>query len=247
MKPAIILSRPQIGDNIGAVARIMKNFSLQDLRIVSPRDGWPNKKAEIVSMGGIDIIRNAKIFDKIEDAICDLQNIFACSARRRKVNKEYYNLKDHVKEVREKKYKKIGIMFGSEKYGLFNEELVLAKKVVAISANEEYPILNLSHAVSLICYEYYNIGDVHDIKTKYKDKQIDAEQMNFYLHDLQEKLGQTDFFIDGARQKKMFQAISNIYTRMDLSGQEVKSLIGINQALFYKRKKDKKKNNIKIS
>ncbi len=240
-KPAIILVNPQLGENIGSVARIMHNFAFSDLRIVNPRDGWPNKQAEILAAGGEQLINNAKIFANLEDALADLEIIYACSARSRKMHKPVANLKEHITEVEQyADLSKIGLMFGSERCGLLNEEIIYAKAIITIAANEVYPVLNLSHSVGLVCYEYFNMAPVNAKENKYQKKALRQEDLTYYLDDLQAKLDKTGFFIDEPRKLKLFQAIANIYTRNNLSGQEVKTLTGISKALFnYKNPIDK--------
>ncbi len=135
-KLAVILVKPQMGENIGSAARIMANFAHSDLRIVEPRDGWPNRKAEILAAGGLDIIKSAKIYSNVAAALEDLDEIYACSARVRKMHKEHYNLKDHIAEmqirVAQNNNVKIGMLFGSERMGLLNDDIIYAKK------NSEY-------------------------------------------------------------------------------------------------------------
>ena len=235
IRPSIILVNPQIGENIGAIARIMKNFSLTDLRLVNPRDGWPNRKAEVLAVGGIDIIKDARVYENLEDALGDIEAVYACSARLRKLNKECYNLKEHIVEIRSlySQDSNIALMFGSERCGLLNEELKYATKIINISANQEYPILNLSHAVSIVIYEYFNLQSLSSHQIKYKAKSISVKELSFFLNDLQNKLSSTGFFDTEARQEKMFQAITNIFTRIpNLSSQELKTLIGAMKALY---------------
>ena len=235
IKPIIILVSPQIGENIGSIARVMKNFSLTDLRIVNPRDGWPNRKAEVLAVGGIDIIKDARILTNLEDALEGVEAVYACSARLRKLNKECYNLKDHIEESKTlyNSDSNIALMFGSERCGLLNEELKYATKIISISANEEYPILNLSHAASIVIYEYFNLQNLEPHQIKYKAKPVSVKEISFFLDDFQAKLATTGFFDTEARQAKMFQAITNIFTRVpNLSSQEIKTLIGSVKALY---------------
>ena len=116
-----ILVRPQIGENIGSVARAIKNFSIKNLRIVNPRCTWPNDKALATSVGAKDILKKVEIYDSVEKSISDLDLIFASSSRIRKVNKKIISVLDLKKKI--KKHKKIGILFGSEASGLSNDEI----------------------------------------------------------------------------------------------------------------------------
>jgi tRNA/rRNA methyltransferase len=245
IKLAVILVKPQMGENIGSAARIMANFAHYDLRIVEPRDGWPNRKAEILAAGGLDIIKSAKIYSDIAAALEGLDEIYACSARVRKMHKDHYHLKDHIEEIKARVANnhnvKIGMMFGSERMGLLNDDIIYAKKIVNIAANEQYSVLNLSHAIGLVCYEYFNISAKKEITVKYRKKEASKTEIAYFLEDLKDKLDDTEFFIDKERKIKMFQAISNIFTRNDLSSQELKTMVGIVKALYYFMPSDKVK------
>ena len=132
-------------------------------------------------------------------------------------------------------------MFGSERCGLLNDEIIFAKKIITIATSKETPVLNLSHAAALICYEYFNIQNKVKINGKYKKKSLNKIELHYFLDDLKNKLAETNFFKNEARKNKMFQAISNIYTRNNLSAQEVKTLIGITKALYYFKSPEKPK------
>ena len=229
---AIILVNPQLGENIGSVARIMANFAFSDLRIVSPRDGWPNERAKVLAAGGIDIIDNAKIYKDLDNAIADLSELYACSARVRKMNKEIYNLKEHMQDVEQNNIisNKLGIMFGSERSGLLNEQIIYAKKVINIKTNSEYGVLNLAQAVALICYEYFSFKIFQQVNKKdnlFQDNKASLEEVNFLLTDLKDKLAKKEVFKDEERQAKMYQNIHNIFIRNNLSKQEVRTLLGV--------------------
>ena len=159
-----ILVRPQIGENIGSVARAIKNFNIKYLRIVNPRCNWPNQKAIATSVGAKDILKSVKIYNSVEKAIEDLNIIFASSSRIRKVNKKIIsvsNLKIKVKHGR-----KIGILFGPEASGLSNDEISCADYLVKIPSNKKFSSLNLSHSAIIFCFELFK--HFSKIKIKYK-------------------------------------------------------------------------------
>ena len=241
---SIILVSPQLGENIGAAARIMANFGFSDFRIVNPRDGWPNKKAEIMSACGIEVLQNAKIYENLHDAVGDLEEIYACTARDRKMYKSHVSLKDHIEEITlcDLDTKKIGIMFGSERCGLLNEEIIYAKKIINIRTNNKSPVLNLAQAVAIICYEHYNLLQESMKKSsKYKKRNAKMSEMIFFLEELKNNLDKTGFFKDEDRKIKMYQNISNIFIRNNLSGQEIKTLVGAFKALYNFTEDDKNK------
>ena len=139
-----------MGENIGACARAMKNFGLSELRIVSPRDGWPNPKADSMSVGAIDIIQNAKIYDNIESAIADIEYLYATTAIPRDMNKPHIMTNDLAENYPAEQ--KVGIMFGRENCGLNNEEITHANMILSIPTSE-FSSMNIAHAVAVIAYE----------------------------------------------------------------------------------------------
>ena len=223
---AIILVEPQMGENIGATARAMKNFGLSDLRIVSPRDGWPNEKAESMSVGAIDLIKSAKIYDSIRDAIADLECVYAATATPRDINKEYVLSRNLVHDIPVNG--KIGIMFGRENCGLSNQEIAFANKIITIDTDINFSSLNIAHSVAIICYELFQIrkqprADLDNIPKL----ATGAELEHFYNH-LFGELDSRDFFRVPEKKLHMTQKIRNIFTRIDkLSQSELQSLRGI--------------------
>ncbi len=150
MNPIIILVAPQMGANIGATARAMKNFGLNELRIVAPRDGWPNEQARSNAVGAVNIIDHAKIFDSLEDSIKDLEYLYATTCIKRAMNKDYVFSQNLPLDYPNSE--KVGIMFGRENNGLSNEEIAFATKIITINTTE-FSSLNIAQAVIIICYE----------------------------------------------------------------------------------------------
>ena len=151
--PAIILIEPQLGENIGMVARAMLNCGLTDLRLVRPRDGWPNPQA-VKSASGADIVLdNTKLFSSTSGAIRDLNLIYATTARDRDMIKEIVTPEIAAREIREIGSKRCGILFGREAKGMKNEDIVLANKIVIAPLNPGFTSLNLSQAVFLLAYD----------------------------------------------------------------------------------------------
>lgn len=221
---SIILVSPQMGENIGASARAMKNFGLTDMRIVAPRDGWPNDKAEAMSVGAIDIIQNARIFPDIESSIADLEHIFAASAIPRDMNKEIILSKDISSS--NIKAKKIGVMLGRESSGLTNEELSYANSIITIDTDPDFSSLNIAHAVSVIAYEFFqkqprkDLANIQELASK--------EELNYFFEALIDKLDNKGFFKVPEKKPLMSQNIRNIFQRIDnLSKSEIQTLRGI--------------------
>ena len=151
-KYGFILIKPQLGENIGASARSLKNFGFKNLIITNPKKGWPNIKAKATSVGAFDILNKAKVFDNTNLAIQNFDIIFSFSARKRDINKKHISLSKFLNITRKFKQKKIGLMFGPEASGLSNLDLSYANYVVQIPSSPKFKSMNLSHSVSLVCY-----------------------------------------------------------------------------------------------
>ncbi len=214
-----------MGENIGAVARAMKNFGLRDLRIVSPRDGWPNQKADSVAVEAVSILRKAEIYEDLGSAISDLEYIYATTATKRYMNKDYVSSNNLYEDLPQNS--KIGFLFGRESSGLTNEEIVMSNKILTIETGEEFSSLNLSHAVSIICYELFGhrgrSGKIENIQTLATKGEVD-----YLLKSLIEELDKKGFFKVQDKKPEMVKNITNIFSRIDkLSKTEVQTLTGI--------------------
>jgi len=220
-KASIILISPQMGENIGACARAMKNFGLSDLRIVSPRDGWPNAAADAMSVGARDIIKNAQIFDNISSSIADLDYVYAASAAPRDLNKNYILSKDLNPQ-----HSNFGIMFGRESSGLSNEEISYANSIVTIDTDPGFSSLNLAHAVAVISCELFKKQEREDLNNK-QELATKGELEHFFTH-LIGALDEKQFFKVPEKKKIMAQNIRAIFNRIDnLSKSEIQTLRGI--------------------
>lgn len=223
---SIILVEPQMGENIGATARAMKNFAIADLRIVNPRDGWPNEKAKSMSVGAIEIIENAKIYDSVRESIEDLEYVYAASAVPRDMNVNYVLSRDLDNDM--SGYKRLGIMFGRESSGLSNQEISYANKVVTIDTDVNFSSLNIAHAVAVICYEIFQkTNQRRDDLSNFPDLASHSDLDYFYDH-LFSVLDKKSFFRTKDKKEHMSLKIRNLFNRIErLSKQEVQTLRGI--------------------
>ncbi len=223
---AIILVAPQMGENIGAAARVMKNFGLGDLRIISPRDGWPNEKAQDMSVGAIDVINKAKIFSSIEEAIDDLSFIYATTGTYRDINKNYifsHNVQDSQLPA-----DNIGIMFGRENSGLSNSEISYANKILVIDTEQNFTSLNLAQAVGVVCYEFFKSVKKTDEISLDKQILVSHKELNYFYHHLFNILEKYKFFRAPEKKKYMCEKIRNLFAKIDnLSQSELQILYGI--------------------
>ena len=222
-----ILVRPQIGENIGAVARAIKNFSITKLRIINPRCQWPNEKALATSVGANDILKSAKIYNSLEKSVGDLDVIFATSSRIRKVNKRVISINDLKKKIN-KKYK-IGIIFGPEASGLSNDEISYADYLVKIPTNNKFSLLNLSHSAIIFCFELFKFFSKKQkiYNSSYKSSLATKSEVNNFLNFIVKNLDKKGFLQPDHKRSSMIRNINNIFHRINLSDQEIRILLGI--------------------
>lgn len=231
-RPVIILVEPQLGENIGFVARSMNNFGFSDLRIVNPRDGWPNPSAEATAVKAANIIHAARIFDNFNDAVADLNYLYATSARFRDFNKEEISSKDIVSDL-SGDLSKVGLIFGPERSGLDNEVISKVNKLVYIPTNSESPSMNIAISVSILCYEL-----VENLKrpNKYYDNATQAELENLFSS-IEFVMDKANFYKVPEKKEKMLQNMRNIFKRVpNFTSNEVSTLIGIFKSLTSKAK-----------
>jgi len=232
MSISIILVAPQMGENIGAVARAMKNFDIYDLRIVGPRDGWPNEKAVSMSVGAADLIANARIFGSVIDAISDLSYVYAATATPRDMNKEYVFSRDLKEDI--PKTGKIGIMFGRENCGLNNQEISYANKIITIDTNLSFSSLNIAHSVAVICYELFQAR--MQSRPYVQPTLAGNDELEYFYEHLFNSLEERKFFRVPEKREKMSLKIRNIFARIDnLSKTELQTLRGIITVLSGKK------------
>ena len=222
-----ILIRPQMGENIGSVARAIKNFNIKHLRIVNPRCHWPNQKALATSVGAKDILKSTKVYDSIEKSIGDLDIIFASTSRIRRINKKIISILDLKNKV--KKKRKIGILFGPESSGLSNDEISYADYLVKIPTNKNFSSLNLSHSAIIFCFEIFQYFSNKKAiyKSGYRSLVANKSEVNKFLGFIVSRLDKKGFLQPDHKRKSMIRNISNIFHRINLSEQEIRILLGI--------------------
>ena len=233
--PSVVLSHPQLGENIGAAARAMKNFGLSDLRLVSPRDPWPNKKADAMSAGAIDVVRQARVFDDLNCALADLHLVYATTARDRGTTKEVITPAEAVRRLHRAAVKgdKTAILFGGERAGLENDEVSLADAVVTIPT-AELTSLNLGQAVLLMSYEWFRVGDetpISRIEHGPIHRKPTREEMFQLFEHLERELTESGFLYPPDKRGAMVRAMRATLHRAKLTYQEVQTLRGMIVAL----------------
>ena len=224
ISPVVILLEPQLEENIGAVARAMLNFNLHNLRIIKKK--WrPNRISFKTSAKADEILKNAQVFKNLEDAINDLQFVFATSNRKRDLNTDLVNLKQGTKIINSYKNSKVGILFGPERSGLTNEHIALCDKIIEIPLNKNFKSLNLAQSVLLIAYELFNLTLS---KTNFvKIKKTKKKELIIFFKVLQNYLEKVNFFKIKEKKKIMMRNIKAIFNKAELTEKEVKILLGI--------------------
>ena len=222
-----ILVRPQLGENIGSVARAIKNFSISNLTIVNPRCNWPNEKALVTSVGAKDVLNKAKIYHSINKSIADLDVVIASTSRIRKINKKYIPITNLNQII--KKKQKVGILFGPESSGLSNDELNNADYLVKIPTNKSFSSLNLSHSAIIFSFQIFQhfLGKKIKYKSSYKSSIAKKSEVNSFLNFIIKELYKKGFLQPDHKRNSMIRNINNIFHRMYLSEQEIRILLGI--------------------
>ncbi len=229
-KYGFILINPQLGENIGASARALKNFGFKNLLITNPRDGWPNVKAQATSVGAVDVLNKTKILKSTEDAIKKFDIIFSFSARRRDINKKHISMPGFIKILKKIKNKKIGLMFGPEASGLSNIDLSYSNYLIQIPSSSKFKSLNLSHSILLVCYEIFKMKKFREISQSSFTKEIGKKaKLHQLLKLLFSKLEEKNFFRPKEKKRSMISNINNLFYRMEANDKELRilgSLIG---------------------
>ncbi len=234
MLPVIILVRPQLGENIGSAARVMANFGLNELRLVAPRDGWPNAKAEALAGHAKDMLAAAALYDTVNDAVADLQFTFATSSRDRAMSKPVMEPDAAAAQLRQAAANgaRAGILFGAERTGLENEELLSADAVLTIPTIGQYASLNLSHAVGVMAYEWSKTQAALP-ETAPHLPASKAELEGLFGH-LEQALDAADYFKEPTKKPFMWRNIRATIARAHMNAQEVQTWRGIIRALSCK-------------
>lgn len=227
--PVLILVNPQMGENIGAVARAMMNFGLRELRIVNPRDGWPNPAAEAMAAHGLPIIEAAKIYPTTRDAIADLHRVYAATARDRYMQKPQITPREMAGEMAEKISggQKIGLMFGPERTGLENEDVVLSHAIVTILTDPKHASLNIAQSAVVLAYEWFCASGQAVKPAEEITPPATADQLHGFFDSLEEALDKTSYFKTEGRKTIAWQNLRGAFMQAGLSTEQVHKLRGM--------------------
>ncbi len=238
--PVVILVEPQLGENIGMAARAMGNFALTRLRIVNPRDGWPNISAQRAAAGADHILEKVELFDTVEQAVADCTLLFATTARAHDQAKPVVAPEAAAREMAGefKGGGTVGILFGRERYGLQNEEVALANRIITFPVNPGFASLNLAQAVLLIGYEWFKLSTAGALPFAMPERSEPASQhqMQAFFDNLVRELDRVEFLRPAEKRDTMLVNLRNIFTRMDPTKQDMHTLHGVVMAIAEGRK-----------
>ncbi len=223
-----------MGENIGAAARAMANFGLSDLRLVRPRDGWPNEKAVAAASRADHVIRAVQVFDSVEAAVADLSFVYATTARDRDVTKEVrgpVHAAAHLRAL-EGQGVRAGLLFGRERWGLNNDEIALADEILTLPVVPEFASLNIAQAVLVIAYEWRKAGfEAVDGGLPFgmpeRSPPATKDEILHLFEHLETSLDERNFFRPVEKKEHMVRNLRAIFQRMSLTAQEVRTLRGV--------------------
>jgi len=228
--PAIVLVRPQLGENIGKAARAMLNFGLTDMRLVAPRDGWPNPSAGPAASGADIVLEQAQVFETVQAAIADCSTIYASTVRRRDLVMPVLRPEEMAAQIAGAP-DRCAILFGAERSGLETEEVALANAIVTVPINPEFGSLNLAQAVILLAYEWSRRSDLAQPPAKPLEEPAPQGELDGMIAQLDAELEAKGYFHPPSRTQATRNTIRTIFTKTGWSSREVKAVRGIIRAL----------------
>jgi len=230
IKPIIVLVRPQLGENIGKAARAMLNFGLTEMRIVAPRDGWPNPSAGPAAAGADQILDEAKIFDTTANAVADCSNIYATTVRKRGVTKPVVGPDEAAAEIISNPGRS-AILFGREASGLETDDVGLARAILTVPINPEFGSLNLAQAVILCAYEWSKLaGDSAELAQPTIEDMLPAasqQELDGMIEHLEKLLEPRGYFLPPSRKAATRQTLRGVLTKPGWNHLEVRTLRGV--------------------
>lgn len=239
-QPAIVLVRPQMGENVGTAARAMLNFGLTRMRLAAPICGWPNAKAVNAASGASVVLNDLEQYASARDAVADVHRVYATTARPREMIKPVLTAEAAGLEIKAHldRGERVGILFGPERTGLENEEVALADAIVSIPLNPGFASLNLAQAVVLVAYELFKAGDATPPREERSEALGRATKADIegLLRHMVDELEGTSFFRSDDRREKRIRELELLLQRCELHLAEVQTLRGVVKALAQERR-----------
>jgi tRNA/rRNA methyltransferase len=238
--PVVVLVEPQLGENIGTAARAMANFGLGELRLVKPRDAWPNPRAHATASGADRVLDNAKLFDSVADAIADCTLVLATTARAHDQAKPVVSAEEaaRVMQPHIAAGEKVALLFGREKWGLENDEVGLADKIVTLPVNPAFASLNLAQAVLILGYEWFKLATEGKLPFTMPQRSppVQKQQLQSFFANLETELEKVEFFRPPEKKPTMIINLQNIFHRLSPTQQDIQTLQGVVMAIAHGRK-----------
>jgi tRNA/rRNA methyltransferase len=238
--PIVVMVEPQLGENIGAAARAMGNFGLKRLRLVKPRQGWPNPKATVMAAGADTILESAQLFDTLEAAIADCTVVLATTARAHDQAKPVVGAEEAARMMAADiaAGEEVAVVFGRERNGLENDEIALADRIITLPVNPAFASLNLAQAVVIVGYEYFKLvtGGALPFVMPQRSPQAGKQQLAAFFATLERELEKVEFFRPPEKRDTMTINLRNIFNRMSPTQQDIQTLHGVVTALVEGRK-----------
>jgi len=238
--PVVILVEPQLGENIGAAARAMANFGLSRLRLVRPRQAWPNDKARMMAAGADRVLDGAELYETLEAAIADCSFVLATTARAHDQAKPVVGPAEAAALLapRVASGETVAILFGRERNGLENDEVALADRIVTLPVNPAFASLNLAQAVAIVAYEWFKLssGETLPFSMPQKSPTAPKEQLLAFFASLERELEKVEFFRPPDKRATMQINLRNIFTRMQPTQQDIQTLHGVIMSIAEGRK-----------
>ncbi|GHC60583.1 RNA methyltransferase [Limoniibacter endophyticus] len=231
--PIIILVEPQMGENIGMVARAMANFGLRELRLVNPRDGWPNEKAVAAASKADHVIEATKVFDTLEEALADTQYVLATTARQRDGFKPVHGPEAACRQVATRVDQRCAILFGRERWGLTNEEVARADAIVTFPVDPDFTSLNIAQAVLLVSYEWRRAEQQGEKLPFVGPETLPAQKHELYgmFDQLEDALDRRGYFRPETKKAKLIDNMRAVLTRPGFTSAEISLLRGLINSL----------------
>ena len=231
IQPAFVLVRPQMGENIGGSARAMWNFGLDRMRVVAPRDGWPNQKAVAMASGAGRLLDEAGLYETTADAVADASYVYATTARSRDLTKPVFTPEAAMADARDRiaRGERVAVLFGPERAGLENDDIARANAIISVPVNPEFPSLNLAQCVLLTAYEWRRATEAVEAVTMEMAgtemaTQVEVEKLAAHY---EERLGEAGFFFPEAKAEGMKRTLRNLWSRMPLTRADVQMFHGM--------------------
>jgi tRNA/rRNA methyltransferase len=240
VKPIIVLVRPQLGENIGKAARAMLNFGLTEMRLVAPRDGWPNPSAGPAASGADTVLEQAEVFESVADAVADCTHVFATTVRKRGLVKPVMTPEEAATAVHAEPGRS-AILFGPERSGLETDDVTLARTILTVPINPEFGSLNLAQAVILVAYEWSKRTVLKSPTIVALDPPAPQAELDGLVGHLERMLEEANYFFPPDRTIATRRTLRSVLTKPEWNSNEVRTLRGVLSALRPKRSEERRK------